>query len=74
MEMAGFGGFFDYLSQNIHSVLQLDETGILMIILALVIIVVVLKILSKISKIIQILLIAGIVILILIWAGKLNLV
>jgi len=67
-------GFFDYLSQTIQSVLQLDQTGILMIILALGIIVIVLKILSKISKIIQILLIAGIIILIIIWVGKLNLV
>jgi len=67
-------GFFDYLSQTIQSVLQLDETGIMMIILALGIILVVLKILSKISKIIQILLIAGIIILIIIWVSKLNLV
>ncbi len=67
-------GFFDYLSQTIQSVLQLDETGILMIILALGIILVVLKILSKISKIIQILLMAGIIVLIIIWVSKLNLV
>ena len=67
-------GFFEYLSETIQSVLQLDETGIWMIILSLVIIVVVLKILSKISKIIQILLIVGIIILIIIWISKLNLV
>ena len=66
--------FFDYLSQTIQSVLQLNETGILMIILALGIIVLVLKILNKISKIIQILLIAGIIILIIIWVSRLNLI
>jgi preprotein translocase subunit Sec61beta len=67
-------GFFEYLSQFIQSILQLDPTGILMIIIALGIIVVILKILSKISKIIQIILIIGIIILIIIWISKLNLV
>lgn len=62
--------FIEIISQFFSSLLQLEDSAIITIIIFLVIVIIVLKILSKISKIIQILLGIGVLILILAWILK----
>ncbi len=59
--------FFEIISQFFQSILQLEDTAIVSIIIFLVIVIVVLKILSKISKIIQVVLIVGVIVMVSVW-------